>query len=70
MPRFKLSDLPSLEKSPTSPISLRNKIGEMLINSSHAVAKVEVVGSAVSHRAGLSLARRFPIPKEGSSIDE
>jgi len=45
MPRFKLSDLPSLEKSPTSPISLRNKIGEMLINSSHAVAKVEVVNA-------------------------
>lgn len=43
MPRFKLSDLPTLEKSPTSPISLRNKIGEMLVNSTHAVAKVEVI---------------------------
>jgi hypothetical protein len=43
MPRFKLSDLSSLEKSPTSPITLRNKIGEMLVNSSRAVATVELV---------------------------
>jgi hypothetical protein len=43
MPRFKLSDLTSLEKSPTSPITLRNKIGEMLVNSTRAVASVEVV---------------------------
>jgi hypothetical protein len=43
MPRFKLSDLTSLTKSPTSPITLRNKIGEMLVNSTRAVATVEVV---------------------------
>jgi len=43
MPRFKLTDLPSLEKSPTSPITLRNKLGEMLVNSTRAVATVEVV---------------------------
>jgi hypothetical protein len=43
MSRFKLSDLPSLEKSPTSPIALRNKIGEMLVNSTRAVAKTEVI---------------------------
>jgi hypothetical protein len=41
--RLKLSDLPMLEKSPTSPISLRNKIGEVLVNSTRAVAKVEVL---------------------------
>jgi len=43
MPRFKLTDLSSLEKSPTSPMTLRNKIGEMLVNSTRAVATVEVV---------------------------
>ncbi len=46
MSRFKLSDLPSLEKSPTSPIALRNKIGEMLVNSTRAVAKAEVINPA------------------------
>jgi hypothetical protein len=43
MSRFKLADLSSLEKSPTSPLTLRNKIGEMLFNSTQAVATVEVV---------------------------
>lgn len=43
MPRFKLADLSSLEKSPTSPLTLRNKIGEMLFNSTQAIATVEVV---------------------------
>jgi hypothetical protein len=43
MSRFKLSDLSTLEKSPTSPLTLRNKIGEMLFNSTQAVATVEVV---------------------------
>ena len=45
VPRFKLSDLPALEKSPTSPLGLRNKIGEMLINSTQAVAKTEVINA-------------------------
>lgn len=45
MSRFKLSDLASLEKSPTSPIALRNKIGEMLVNSTRAVAKTEVINT-------------------------
>ncbi len=45
MPRFQLTDLPSLEKSPTSPITLRNKIGEMLVNSTRAVATAEVVNA-------------------------
>jgi len=43
MSRFKIGDLSTLEKSPTSPLTLRNKIGEMLFNSTQAVATVEVV---------------------------
>jgi hypothetical protein len=43
MSRFKIGDLSALEKSPTSPLTLRNKIGEMLFNSTQAVATVEVV---------------------------
>ncbi len=46
MERFKLSDLNSLEKSPTSPMTLRNKIGEMLFSSTQAVATVEVIDPA------------------------
>ena len=43
MPKFKLTDLSTLEKSPTSPLTLRNKIGEMLFNSTQAAATVEVI---------------------------
>jgi len=43
MSRFKISDLSTLEKSPTSPLTLRNKLGEMLFNSTQAVATVEIV---------------------------
>jgi hypothetical protein len=43
MSRFKVGDLSTLEKSPTSPLTLRNKIGEMLFNSTQAVATVEIV---------------------------
>ena len=43
MPRFRLQDLPSLESSPTSPATLRAKIGELIIHSMNAAAQVEMV---------------------------
>jgi len=43
MPRFRLSDLPALEASPTSPATLRTKIGELIIHSVSAAAQVEMV---------------------------
>ncbi|KPJ48688.1 hypothetical protein AMJ40_07035 [candidate division TA06 bacterium DG_26] len=43
MPQFRMQDFPSLEKSPCSPASLRNKITYMLLNSCYANAKVEMV---------------------------
>ena len=43
MNRFRLQDLPTLETSPTSPATLRLKIGELLIHSVSAAAKVELL---------------------------
>jgi hypothetical protein len=43
MTRFRLSDLPALEASPTSPATLRSKIGELIIHSVSAAAQVEMV---------------------------
>ncbi|HYS06783.1 MAG TPA: hypothetical protein VEW47_16505 [Candidatus Dormibacteraeota bacterium] len=43
MQRFRLSDLPTLEASPTSPATLRTKIGELIIHSVSAAAQVEMV---------------------------
>lgn len=41
MARFKVDDLRSLERSPTSPATLRNKLGELLISSINCTARVE-----------------------------
>jgi len=43
MLRFRLQDLPSLEASPTSPATLRAKIGELIIHSVNAAAQVEML---------------------------
>jgi len=43
MSRFRIQDLQSLEQSPTSPGSLRLKIGELLVQSVNAVAEVEMI---------------------------
>lgn len=41
MARFKVDDLRSIERTPTSPATLRNKLGELLISSINCTAKVE-----------------------------
>ncbi|MFQ5701731.1 MAG: hypothetical protein ACE5HU_07805 [Acidobacteriota bacterium] len=41
MARFRVQDIKTLEKSPTAPGTLKNKLGEMLISSINATAKVE-----------------------------
>ncbi len=46
MSRFRIQDLPTLEASPTSPAALRLKLGELIINSINAAAKVELVDKA------------------------
>ena len=43
MPRFHITDLRSIENAPTSPASLRTRIGEMILNSTTARAKVEAI---------------------------
>ena len=43
MARFRIQDFNSIEKSPTSPAALRNKVTDMLTNSMVARVKVEAV---------------------------
>lgn len=43
MSRFRIQDLPALEVSPTSPGTLRRKIGDLLVHSVSAAARVEEV---------------------------
>jgi len=41
MPRFRIQDVQGLENSPTSPGSLRSKVGEMIVNSTNCRAKID-----------------------------
>ena len=43
MPRFRIHDLKSLEITPTSPGSMRTKVGELIVNSTLCRAKVETM---------------------------
>jgi hypothetical protein len=45
MPRFQVNDLRSIENAPTSPESLRKKIGDMILNSTVARARVDNLNS-------------------------
>ena len=42
---FKIQDIRSLETSPAIPAQLSTKVGEMILNSKHLVAKVETVNN-------------------------
>lgn len=42
---FKIQDIRSLEVSPAVPAQLSTKVGEMIRNSKHIVAKVETVNN-------------------------
>jgi len=41
MARFRIHDIRSIEKSPTAPGTLKNKLGELLFSSINATARVE-----------------------------
>lgn len=43
MARFHIQDVKSLEMAPTSPASLRTKVGEMILHSTVARAKVDAI---------------------------
>jgi len=41
--RFRMDDFRSIETAPTSPASLRSKIGEVILSSTHAKCRVESI---------------------------
>ncbi len=43
MAKFHVNDVRSIENTPTSPATLRSKIGEMILNSTAARARVEAL---------------------------
>ncbi|HET6371773.1 MAG TPA: hypothetical protein VFG76_00555 [Candidatus Polarisedimenticolia bacterium] len=45
MARFRMDDLKSIEHMPTSPSTLRSKISEVILSSTHARARVESINT-------------------------
>ena len=43
MARFRMEDLRTIENSPTSPSTLRGKIGQVILSSTQARAKLESI---------------------------
>jgi hypothetical protein len=43
MPRFRIHDVHSVEQTPTSPATLRNKVSEMIACSTIVRAKIEAL---------------------------
>ena len=43
MARFRMDDLRSIEHTPTSPSTLRSKLSEVILSSTHAKARVESI---------------------------
>ncbi len=43
MARFRVDDLKTIEHTPTSPSTLRAKISEVILSSTHAKARVESI---------------------------
>jgi hypothetical protein len=43
MARFRIQDIRTIERTPTAPGSLKNKIGELLFSSVNCTARVEAL---------------------------
>ncbi|HZE89539.1 MAG TPA: hypothetical protein VE404_08330 [Verrucomicrobiae bacterium] len=43
MARFRMDDFRTIENAPTSPATLRSKIGEVILSSTHAKCRVESI---------------------------
>ncbi|HXI02600.1 MAG TPA: hypothetical protein VNI57_05430 [Candidatus Saccharimonadales bacterium] len=67
MARFKVQDLRSLEKTPTSPATLRNKLGELLISSVNCTARVEGLNMETGE---YRVVLQGSLDKEDSKFDE
>jgi hypothetical protein len=67
MARFKVQDMASIEKTPTSPATLRNKIGELLISSISCTARVEGLNMETGE---YRIILQGSLDKEDSKFDE
>ena len=67
MARFRIQDMRSLERTPTSPGTLKNKLGELLFSSINATATVEGINMETGEYKIVLLGT---IDREESKFDE
>ncbi len=67
MPRVRVHDINSIERAPTSPASLRNKLSEMIMSSVNARAKVELVNPETGE---YRIVLQGTLDKEDTKFDE
>ena len=67
MPRFRIHDVNTIERSPTSPTSLRNKLSEMIMSSVNARAKVELINPETGE---YRIVLHGTLDKEDTKFDE
>ncbi|MFQ5653323.1 MAG: hypothetical protein ACE5GW_01155 [Planctomycetota bacterium] len=67
MRKFRIQDLKLLENAPTSPVSLCNGFGEMILSSTHAKAKVEAINSETGE---YRIVLQGTLDREESRFDE
>jgi len=67
MPRFRIYDLNTIERAPTSPASLRNKLSDMIMSSVNARAKVEVINPETGE---YRIVLQGTLDKEETKFDE
>ena len=67
MPRFRIHDVNTIERSPTSPSSLRSKLSEMIMSSVNARAKVELINQETGE---YRIVLHGTLDKEDTKFDE
>jgi hypothetical protein len=67
MARFRIHDVNTIERSPTSPSSLRNKLSEMIMSSVNARAKVELINPETGE---YRIVLHGTLDKEDTKFDE
>ena len=67
MARFRIQDMRSIERSPTSPGTLKNKLGEMLYSSVNATVRVERIDTRTG---AYTIILQGTIDREDSRFDE
>jgi len=67
LPRFRIHDIGSIERAPTSPASLRSKLSEMIMSSVNSRAKVELINPETGE---YRIILQGTLDKEDTKFDE